>query len=89
MNNEKEPTMKSKFSLSIILGYLGIIVGYFLLIPGFSSVLLFIKDFQSAPQSSVNPLVWGYPGHMSVFPIYFGLMSIAGVYLICNGQKRL
>jgi len=60
-------------------------IGYILLTPALLSVLIFLLSMDI-----VKDHIWGKPsynfhrsiGYTSSYPLYFGLMAIAGAYLI-------
>ena len=78
--------------------YIELILGIILLLPPiFSVVALFLQFFGSnlmgdcfyLYNSSVN--LWtggGEGGFTSALPFYFGLMALAGAYLISNSTKK-
>lgn len=73
-------------------------IGYILLFPPLVSVLLFTINLlfgncgdipkleNLSPEWTGNLRDGG--GYMSATPVYFGLMAIAGVYLISNSKKE-
>lgn len=70
------------------------IIGYILLSPALISVLLFFAQLFSQDELSVvsnlDWTVWSVgdgAGYTSVLPLYFGLMAIAGAYLIKDSKK--
>jgi len=77
-------------------------IGYILLFPPVLSVLLFtinllIKDCGAIIQMSNLSSEWsggafyndgGGAGYTSATPLYFGLMAIAGAYLIRNAKEE-
>jgi hypothetical protein len=72
------------------------IIGYILLIPSLISVLMFLSQLfiETELFMNLNNTIWtgkirvivseggGGGGHTSALPFYFGLMAIAGAYLI-------
>lgn len=72
------------------------LTGYILLIPALLSVLLFIAKLLDigTPISTFSFTAWsGYynanlgGGYTSALPLYFGLMAIAGAYLIKDNKS--
>lgn len=73
------------------------IIGYILLFPPILSVLLFTVNLLVKDSADIFKLTNLSPewtgsfgsegGYMSATPVYFGLMAIAGVYLIVNAKE--
>lgn len=64
------------------------IVGYVLLTPPLLSVLLFLGQFLTGYDALIDMSKgYGWTGNTSPLPIYFGLMAIAGAYLIKDHKK--
>lgn len=74
------------------------IIGYILLFPPILSVLLFTVNLFTSNCNAIFKLrnlssEWtgnsgSEGGYMSAIPVYFGLMAIAGVYLIANTKEN-
>lgn len=67
------------------------VIGYFLLTPPLASIIIFFIELFSNGQlklfKSLKYSIWTGDfsdggGFMSALPVYFGLMAIAGAYLI-------
>ena len=72
------------------------IVGYVLLTPALISVILFVMQFMTGENLLKNMAIgssWTGNdagdtfGYTSALPFYFGLMAIAGAYLIKDDKK--
>ena len=75
-------------------------IGYILLFPPVLSVLLFtinlfvkeageiIRLDNLSANWSGNMMLEGGAGYMSATPLYFGLMALAGAYLLSNAKEE-
>jgi hypothetical protein len=75
------------------------IIGYILLTPSLISVLMFLAQFFKLTELNINFMdtLWtgtwnwggesGGGGYTSALPLYFGLMAIAGAYLIKDKKQ--
>lgn len=87
---------KKRKRLDLLKKNLGLILGIALLIPPIISVVLFLLELMGvgtlyAFDYSYNhsAQAWtGQGGSTSALPIYFGLMDIAGAYLIKDAKKE-
>jgi hypothetical protein len=73
------------------------IIGYILLVPPLLSILLFLGQLFSEDEKleRFGSTLWtgstggGAGGYTSALPFYFGLMAIAGAYLIKDRNKNV
>ena len=68
------------------------VIGYILLSPALISVLIFFWDLVTESNRPFENLSWVWIGygenHSSSLPFYFGLMAMAGAYLIKDSNKK-
>ena len=68
------------------------IIGFFLIAPAVISVFLFISQLIGPSENNgINKFLYsawiGGNGYTSPLPLYFGLMAIAGAYLLKENNK--
>jgi hypothetical protein len=73
-----------------------IVMGFILITPGAISVYIFVSQLFSSSEivamdqlNKFSLFLWvGRDGSTSALPLYFGLMSIAGAYLIKENKDK-